>query len=435
MRYRLEAGTLIVPDSAGSIIRSGQITWEDQKIISVGPSVANAPPADQVIQVPQGIVMPGFYNGHNHAAMTLLRGYADDSPFFEWLQQHILPAEARLTPEDIYWGTLLATAEMIRSGTVGFADMYFEVDAVAEAVSRSGLRGWISRGLVGHEDPGLKKLQESLDWAQRWRGRADGRIVPMLGPHAPYTCNPQYLREVAQAAAAEALGIHIHLAESADEIRLMQDQYQRSPIELALESGLMDNRVLIAHGIHVSDHDMDLLHNHLTGGIVSCPVSNAKLGNGILKFEELRSHQIAVGLGTDGAASTNTVDMFLEMKAMAWMQKVRIGEPHRFKARDALELATSATASILGFNGGVLEPGRPADFIVVDGARSHLTPEWDVVANLVYAATGADVSYTVVAGQILMAEGIITAFDESEVRREATERTNRWRQKEGSRGL
>lgn len=428
MRYRLEVGTLIMPHQDESVVRSGQITWEDEVILSVGPQVPNADPVDQVIQIPQGIVMPGLYNGHNHAAMTLFRGYADDSPFFEWLEQHILPAEARLTTEDIYWGTLLAAAEMIRSGTVGFADMYFEVDSVAEAVMRSGLRGWISRGLVGDDDVGLKKLQESIDWASRWRGRAAGRIVPMLGPHAPYTCNPQYLKEVAAAAKAEQLGIHIHLAESEDEIRILQQRYNQSPIEIALDTGLMDNRVLIAHGIHLSEHDVRLLGEHLTGGIISCPVSNAKLGNGILKFEELRAHQISVGLGSDGAASTNTLDMFQEMKAMAWMQKVRTHEPHRFKARDALAMATSGTASILGFNGGVLEPGRPADFIVVDGSKSHLTPEWDVIANVVYAATGSDVSYTVVAGQILMAEGIITMFDEAEVRHQIADRTRRWHQ-------
>ncbi len=435
MRYRLEAGTLIVPDQDGSVIRSGQITWEDQTILSVGLQMPNPDPVDQVIQIPQGIVMPGLYNGHNHAAMTLLRGYADDSPFFEWLQNHILPAEARLTSEDIYWGTLLAASEMIRSGTVGFADMYFEVDAVAEAVMRSGLRGWISRGLVGDEDASLKKLQQCIDWAARWRQRGDGRIVPMLGPHAPYTCNPEYLHEVATVAKAEDLAIHIHLAESEDEIRLLQQRYNKSPIQITLDSGLMDNRLLIAHGIHLSDHDLMLLQKHLIGGIISCPVSNAKLGNGILKLQELRAHQIPVGLGSDGAASTNTLDMFQEMKAMAWLQKVRTHEPHRFTARDALHMATADTASILGFRGGVLEAGRPADFIVIDGSKSHMTPEWDTIANLVYAATGSDVSYTVVAGQILMAEGIITVFDEAEVRHQVTTRSNRWRQEGANRGL
>ncbi len=425
MRYRLEAGTLIVPDQDGSVIRHGQITWEGQEILTVGPLDENAPPVDQVIQIPHGIVMPGLYNGHNHAAMTLLRGYADDSPFFEWLQTHILPAEAQLTSEDIYWGTLLAAAEMIRSGTVGFADMYFEVDAVAEAVMRSGLRSWISRGLVGDDDPTRTKLQESLDWASRWRRRGDGRIIPMLGPHAPYTCDPDYLRDVAQAARAEDLGIHIHLAESEDEIHLLKQRYNKSPAEIALETGILENRVLIAHGIHFSDDDLKVLQRHLTGGIISCPVSNAKLGNGILPFQKIQDHQIPVGLGSDGAASTNTLDMFQEMKAMAWLQKVRTHEPHRFTAKDALKTATTGTASVLGSDGGILAAGHPADFIVVDGSRTHLTPEWDVIANLVYAATGADVSYTVVAGQILMAEGIITAFDESEVQHQVRDRTRR----------
>ncbi|MHB1610292.1 MAG: amidohydrolase family protein [Sulfobacillus sp.] len=418
MRYRLEAGTMVTMENAETIIRRGQITWDNGRIVSIGEEDSDVEPVDQVIRIPEGIVMPGLYNGHNHAAMTLFRGLADDSPFFEWLEQHIWPAEARLTRDDIYWGTLLATAEMIRSGTVGFADMYFEMDAVAEAVAVSGMRGWLSRGLVGDQDPDFQKLYEAAAFAARWRHRAEGRIVPMLGPHAPYTCSPEYLAEVARVAKKENLAIHIHLAESQDEIHTLKQRYGRSPIELARDTGLLQNRCLIAHGVHMSEDDMHILANHLSGGVVSCPISNAKLGNGILPYPALLEHGITVGLGTDGAGSTNTLDMFLEMKTMAWLQKVRNHEPHRFTAWDALSLATRGTSEILGFEGGMLAPGQPADFIVLDGARTHLVPELDVVANIVYAATGADVTYSIIGGQIVMAEGIITTFDEGQARRE-----------------
>lgn len=422
MRYRLEAGTIITMQGPDAIIRNGQITWEHGHIVSVGVEESDLEPVDQVWRIPDGIVMPGLYNGHNHAAMTLMRGLADNSPFFEWLEQHIWPVEARLTAEDIYWGTLLAAAEMIRSGTVGFADMYFEMDSVAEAVSLSGMRGWLSRGLVGDQDVDGKKLADSVAFAHRWQGKADGRIVPMLGPHAPYTCSPQYLSQVADVARQEGLGIHIHLAESQDEIDTLQQRYGRSPIAIALDAGLFDSRVLIAHGVHLSPEDLAILKTHLSGGIISCPVSNAKLGNGILGYRALADYGVQVGLGTDGAASTNTLDMFQEMKTMAWFQKVRNREPHRFTAWDALSMATVGTAQILGFEGGILASGRPADFIVVDGSENHLTPELDVVANLVYAATGADVRYAVIAGQVVMAEGIITTFDEVEARQQVRTR-------------
>lgn len=423
MRYRIHAGTVITMDDQGHIYQPGQVTWDDENITTVGGPESDLTPVDHHLHVPEGLVLPGFYNGHNHAAMTLFRGLADDSPLFEWLQHHIWPREARLTAEDIYLGTMVGIAEMIRSGTVGFADMYFEVDAVARAVAESGIRGWISRGLIGDQDPGGEKLDESVAFAQKWRGQAQGRVVPMLGPHAPYTCSPEYLRRVAEAARTHDLGIHIHLAESRSEIDQMLSRYGRTPIALASEAGIFQSRTLIAHGVHIDAADLTYLEG-IQGGIVSCPVSNAKLGNGILPYSLLEKAGIAVGLGTDGAASTNTLDMFEEMKAMAWMQKLRDHRPDTFKAYDALVAATRASARILGFPGGQLVAGGPADLIVVATQSAHMTPQWDPVANLVYAGHGGDVRYTVVAGRILLADGVITAFDENALLAEA----RRWRQ-------
>jgi 5-methylthioadenosine/S-adenosylhomocysteine deaminase len=333
----------------------------------------------------------------------------------------VWPVESQLTADDIYLGTLLACAEMIRSGTVGFADMYFEVDRVAEAVDQSGMRGWISRGL---DKPDSEKLAASIDFCQRWEGRAEGRVQGMLGPHAPYTCPPEFLAEIAEAATARGLGVHIHLSESADEVRQMREQYGRTPIQIAHDAGIFQTRTLIAHGVHIEDGDLPYLEN-LIGGVVSCPVSNAKLGNGILPYQMLRGANVAVGLGSDGPASTNSLDMFLEMKTMAWMQKVRDGRPEGFRADDALYAATRGTSQILGHPGGMLAAGRPADFILVDSRQPHLIPEWDVTANVVYAAQGADVRYVVVNGRILLQEGIITSFDERAAIDEARQRARR----------
>ncbi|WP_242939529.1 amidohydrolase family protein [Sulfobacillus thermosulfidooxidans] len=422
MRYRIETDAILTMDDEFRVFRPGQLTWEDGTIVSVGPVADDASPVDQVIHVAGGVLLPGFYNGHNHAAMTLFRGLADDSPIFEWLEQHIWPVEAKLTPDDIYIGTLLAAVEMIKSGTVGYADMYFEMDAVAKATVESGLRGWLSRGLIGQDDGDDDKLNDAIAFASRWK--ENPLITPMLGPHAPYTCSPKFLERVAESAKTHQLGIHIHLSESLDEVVQVRNQFGVTPIQLAAQTGLFENRALIAHGVHIEPEDIPFLKT-IEGGVISCPVSNAKLGNGIMPYNLLQQAGIAVGLGTDGAASTNSLDMFLEMKAMAWMQKVREGKPESFQAQTALMLATRGSARVLGFSGGILESGRPADFIVVDNTAPYMTPDIDTTANLVYAATGNDVLYTIVNGQILLAEGMLTTLDERAIRMEVQNRVAR----------
>ncbi|NMP22281.1 amidohydrolase [Sulfobacillus sp. DSM 109850] len=411
-------------DDENRVFRPGAVVYEGSQISYAGSPDGYQGPLEQEIVVPDGILLPGLLNGHNHAAMSLMRGMADDSPFFEWLTQHVWPVENRLTAEDIRVGSLLAAAEMIRSGTVGFADMYFEVEATAEAIATAGMRAWISRGLVGLEDPEGEKLNQAVAFARDWQGKAEGRIVTMLGPHAPYTCPPEYLERVAEAAKLAGVGIHIHLSESADEMKQLQERYQRTPVQLASEAGIFASRTLIAHGVFIGEEDLPYLQG-MTGGVITCPVSNAKLGNGILPYAMLKEAHIPVGLGTDGATSTNSLDMFLEMKAMAWLQKIAEGRPEGFHAAEALWAATRGTAEVLGHPGGRIAEGAPADFIVVDGNQAHMTPEWDVVANLVYSAVGSDVRYVVINGRIVLQEGIITTFDEAEVIREAKARGER----------
>ncbi len=421
MSKKFEAEHLLTLDDRQPIFSPGAVVFDDTGIIYVGPPDGYTNPVDQEVVIPEGIILPGLLNGHNHAAMSLMRGVADDSPFFEWLTQHVWPIESHLTGDDIYLGTLLACAEMIHTGTVGFADMYFEVERVAEAVAQTGMRAWIARGL---DKPDRETLEQSIEFCEAWQQAANGTILTMLGPHAPYTCPPEFLKEIAEAAQSHDLAIHIHLSESLDEVRQIRDKYQKSPIQVAYDSGVFSTRVLIAHGVHIDSDDLPFLDG-LTGGVISCPVSNAKLGNGILPYRLLRDAGIAVGLGTDGPASTNTLDMFEEMKAMAWLQKVRDHHPESFSARDALWAATRGTAEVLGHKGGRLISGAPADFVVVRGRPAHMTPEWDVFANLVYSASGQDVRYVIVNGKIILQEGIITTFDEQAVLAEARERTRR----------
>ncbi len=421
MLTRFDVGTVITMNDAGDIFRPGTVVYDETGIQYVGPPESCRHHADQTVAIPEGIALPGLLNGHNHAAMSLMRGMADDSALFEWLSQHVWPLESRLTANDIYIGTLLAAAEMIHSGTVGFADMYFAMDAAAQAVKEAGLRAWLARGLVGAQDPDGQKLEEGVAFCQAWEGQAEGRIHTMLGPHAPYTCPPEYLARVARAAQDEGVGIHIHLSESQGEVDQIIASYGKSPIQLAYDTGIFASRTLIAHGVFISQEDLPWLKG-LQGGVIACPVSNAKLGNGIMPYHLLADAGVAVGLGTDGAASTNSLDMFLEMKMMAWVQKLRGQRPDAFRARDALWAATRGTAAVLGHNGGLLAPGRPSDLIVLDGGQAHVTPEWDVLANVVYAAAGADVRYVVVAGRMILQEGVISTFDEQAVLKLARER-------------
>lgn len=418
MSVKFEVGHILTMDDERTVHSPGVIVADETGIVFVGSPHDYSGSVEHEVVVPEGVILPGLLNGHNHAAMSLMRGLADDSPFFEWLTQHVWPVESRMTADDIYLGTLLACAEMLHSGTVGFADMYFEVDHVARAVDLSGMRGWIARGL---DKPDDEKLAASVEFCQRWQGQADGRIYGMLGPHAPYTCPPDFLGQIADAAKHHDLGIHIHLSESAEEVRQMRERYSRSPIQIAHDAGLFESRTLIAHGVHIEPRDLGFLQ-HLKGGVVSCPVSNAKLGNGILPYHMLREAGVTIGLGSDGPASTNTLDMFLELKAMAWMQKMRDGRPEGFRADDALYAATRGNAEILGHAGGILAVGRPGDFVVIDGRQPHLTPQWDLTANVVYSAQGADVRYVVVNGRIVLQEGIVTTFDERAVIDEALDR-------------
>lgn len=420
----VEADAVLTFDDAGElrILAPGRVVWRGERVVEVEAAQAPLPAAEEAEpgwRLPGHVVLPGLLNGHNHAAMALMRGLADDSALFPWLSRHIWPLEAKLTADDIYIGTLLACAEMIRTGTVGYADMYFEVEAVARATAQAGLRGWIARGLIGRDDPDYRRLEAAIEQGRRIAALPG--IVPMLGPHAPYTCPPAYLQRVAEWADRLGWGIHIHLSESAQEVADVVAATGLTPIGLAAQTGLLSRPTLIAHGVHIQPEDVPLLQGR-PAGVIACPVSNAKLGNGIMPWRLLRRGTVPIGLGTDGPASTNTLDLFTEMKAMAWLQKLREGDPEVFGARDALFLATAGSAAVLHHDGGRLYPGGPADWIAVRTRESWWTPRHDWASNLVYAATGADVAYTMVRGRLLMAEGRILAFDEATVREEAQAR-------------
>ena len=415
----MRARFVVVGDDAGTVFEPGEVAWEDDRIAYVGPPRQGA--TERVIDLGEGVVAPGFVNGHTHAAMSLMRGLADDHRLMEWLNDHVWPIEAHLTPDDIRAGTLLAAAEMIRAGIVAYADMYMEGAAMAEAARVSGLRAAIGWGITGDAESGRDRLLEAADLADELN-RAGGPVTGWLAPHAPYTCTPELLRDVADVAARRSLPIHIHLSESEEEMRDIRERYGLSPIALAGREGILGPRTLAAHSVYLSDEDIAMLADTRTG-VIHCPASNLKLGNGVARVPDLLAAGVAVGLGSDGAASTNSLEMFQEMRLASWLQKSQHGDPASFTARQALALATHGGARVLGLTSGVLEAGRPADLIGLNWWGAHVRPVLDPISSLVYASHPDDVRYTVVAGRILLDDGVITSFDEQAVLREAEERT------------
>lgn len=360
------------------------------------------------------VAMPGLVNAHTHVPMSVLRCYADDLPLHEWLNGKIFPAEDHLTEEDVYWASMLGIAEMIRSGTTCFVEMYFHLDSIARAVRETGIRAVLSRGLSDGSVP--DHLAQGIAFAATWRNGADGRITTMLGPHAAYTCSPDTLRRVAAAARDIGVPVHIHVSETEREVTEIRQKYRMSPVELLADAGLLNRPTLAAHCVHVDDRDIALLRQFGVG-IAHCPASNLKLGSGIAPLSRFLNEGIPVGIGTDSAASNNNLDMFEEMRLASLLAKGATRETTTVPAHTALRLATSGSAFVAGLGSqiGVLQAGMKADLILLDFNRPHLTPDLDLPALLVYSARGDDVSDTMVDGRWLMRERTLTSIDEAEV--------------------
>ncbi len=383
---------------------------------------------DRVIEGKNKLVMPGLINTHTHAAMTLFRGYADDLPLMHWLEQKIWPAEARLNKDDIYWGTMLAICEMIRGGTTCFADMYFHMGEVARACLESGIRASLAQGLIGIDGPeeGEKRLQVSRELVSDWHGAGEGLITIMLGPHAPYTCPPQYLEKVMKVAHDLKVPMHIHLAETRGEVEECLNKWGKRPIELMDSIGLFANPVLAAHCVHLSEDEIETLAKRQVS-IAHNPGSNLKLGSGIAPLADLLQQGALVSLGTDGAASNNNLDMIEEMRLAAILAKGSREDPTVLPAREALKMATlnGARSLFLRDGLGMLSEGSAADLIMLDLDKPHLHPYHDLCAHIVYAATAADVEFVMVKGRILMEQRKLMTIDEEKVLHESNERATR----------
>ncbi|NLA58697.1 MAG: amidohydrolase [Firmicutes bacterium] len=266
-------------------------------------------PWDRVIVGRGRLVLPGLVNAHTHLGMTLLRGYGDDLPLMVWLQEKMWPIEEQLTAEDVYWSALLGIGEMLKGGVTTCGDMYFHMDAVAEAVAETGIRASLSRGIQDISGSGLKGLGEAVDLCRGWQGAANGRITTALGPHAPYTCSPEFLQKTADWAARLEVPIHIHVAETTAEVREIGEKYGTTPLGMLSANGLLDLPMTAAHCVHMEEADI-VLAAQKEVRIVHCPTSNLKLGSGIAPVPKMLAAGLTVGLGTDSAASNNRLDIW-----------------------------------------------------------------------------------------------------------------------------
>ncbi|MDH5267787.1 MAG: amidohydrolase family protein, partial [Candidatus Bathyarchaeota archaeon] len=368
------------------------------------------------------VATPGLINCHTHLPMTLFRGIAEDQPLTTWLTQTIWPLEAKLTPNDIYQGALLGCLENIKNGTTTFADMYFHEEKIAKAVEKAGLRAVLAQGIIEAENrqKGEHMLKESVEFAQKYDGYADGRVTTQLGPHAVYTCSPQLLSQTREEASKLGIGIHIHLAESKQMAKLVKKRHGLTEIELLESIDFLKSNVLAAHCIYLMEKEMRIMAKHNVK-VSYNPTANMKIASGTPKIKTLVNLGITVGIGTDGPASNNNLDMFKEMKTAALLQKIRYMDPTVLKAQQVLEMATIDGAKALGLEKtvGSLEVGKKADIILIDFRKPHLTPIHDPYANIVYSARGSDVDTVIVNGKLLMEGRKVKTLDEQEVMQKA----------------
>lgn len=398
----------------GGQVKKTNIAIKNNEIHAMG-DVPQDFTADKTIDGKGKLAIPGFVNAHTHVSMTLLRSYADDMKLMDWLQDKIWPIEAKMTKDDIYWGAMLGIAEMLKTGTTTFADMYGDMEKVAQAVEETGIRAVLARGMIGSAPNGQAALQENCDLFEQYNNAADGRITVMFGPHAPYTCPPAFLRQVVEKAHKYDAQIHIHLAETAGEVDDCLKDYGKTPIALMEETGILECGVLAAHCVHLADDDIKLMKKYNVR-VAHNPGSNLKLASGIAPVEKLLDSGICVGLGTDGASSNNNLDMLEEINLAALIHKASTLDPLAVPAFQSLQMGTDFGAQAVGLPDiGKLEPGMKADITMFSMRGTQWTPCYDPVSLLVYSANASMADTVLVDGKVLLDNGKLTTIDEEKV--------------------
>ena len=418
--------TALTLDEVGTLLPATNIAIEGRTIRAIGEAPADFKP-DETIDGYNHLAVPGFFNAHCHAAMTFERGWAEDLPLDRWFNERIWVAELALTPDDVYWGAALAACEMIRSGCVGFNDHYFYMDRVAEVVERSGMKAaltWCQFGIGADKEVGAD-LAGSLAFIDRWQGGAGGRLRTVLGPHSPYVCPPEFLREMSTLAREHQVPLHIHLAELAEQTENSLRTYGLTPTAHLEACGLFDVPCVAAHALYLTPEDVAILAQHAVT-VAHCPITYMKLAMGVGDLRPLLAAGVNVALGTDGAGSNSDMDMKAVVRFAPLLQKYQTRDAETLAGDLPLRMATANGARAMGFaESGVLAPGRPADLALFDLDQPHLYPRHNLVANLVHSARGSDVTHVIVDGRLIYRNRQLLTLDEERIMAEADRHAKR----------
>lgn len=401
-------------------LEDASIACRNGLIVDIGStqSLSERYEAPLEIDATQCLVHPGLINTHTHLAMSCYRGLGDDLPLMEWLQTRIFPAEARTNPEQVYWSSMLSFAELIRSGTTAFCDMYLFAEQVALAADRAGLRGIIGEGLFGFPSPSYGAIDNGISTTRKLIQSLQGHqlLKGAVMPHAPYTCPPALLQLASRIAREEVSDLHIHLAETRFEVEESRMNFGTTPIRHLEQLGVLGSDVIAAHCVWVDDEELDILAKRGVR-VAHNPESNMKLASGVAPIVAMRKRGIPVGLGTDGSASNNDLDMYREMDSACKLQKVHHLDATVMSAKDAFRMATLDGANVLGLGDkcGSLEPGKSCDLAIVELQNPHLIPLYNPISQLVYSAKGSDVRDTIVHGKVLMRNRKLLTLDLGEI--------------------
>ena len=412
------ANIILTCDSQMRIFRNAWLIVDENGIIV---KITKSPPNDveEKITFEHSLIMPGFVNTHTHVPMTILRGLKDDVDLKEWLEKYIFPAEAKLTADDIYWGSLHGIAEMLSSGITTFNDMYYFEERIADAVLKAGVRAMLSRGILdiaGDTEKAIKATKEFLDYVKKlWHTKeySKNHIFFAYGPHAPYTCSKELLMKVREMANDTKFRIHIHLAETKWELTTFKEKHGKTPVEYLDSIGFLGPDVMAAHVVWTTDNDLEILAKRKVK-VLHNPTSNLKLASGVARIPEMLEKGITVGLATDGPASNNRLNMFREMLIAALIHKGTKLDPKLMPAKTIVRLATIEGAKVLGLEKyiGSLEPGKFADFVVINLKTPHAIPFHDIYSMLVYTLERDSVEATYVGGKCVWKKDVgPTSYD------------------------
>jgi 5-methylthioadenosine/S-adenosylhomocysteine deaminase len=422
----IKNGTILTINDKNLVLKDGFLCIRGDAISNISEDDENAFEASKVIDAKGGLILPGLVNGHTHAAMSLFRGLADDLPLMEWLNNYIFPVESKMDGDFVFTGTLLACAEMIMSGTTTFCDMYLFEDQVATAARKSGMRCIAGEVLYDFPSPNYGSIDKGFEYAEalirKWQD--DPLVSIAVEPHSLFTCSPSLLKTANELALRYNVPLIIHVAETLTEISEVKEKYGKTPVDHLHSLGLLGPHLIADHCVHlekteiarIAEQGVKVIHN---------PESNMKLASGIAPIPELLAKGVTVGLGTDGCASNNNLDLFTEMDMAAKLHKIHTLDPTVMDALTALRMATIEGAKALGLGNttGSLEVEKKADIIVLDTNKPHLTPLYSPYSHLVYAARGNDVSHSIINGQLVMEDRKLLTLNLDEIMTRAREKS------------